>query len=59
MNNIVLRCFIFYVFLGLIKKSIYEIKYIKNIIFNFILYRKKNNAFKVFLIANKKLWSKK
>ena len=59
MNNIVLRCFAFYVILGLIKKSIREIKYIKDIIFNFVLYKKKNNAFKAFLITNKKFWNKK
>ena len=41
MNNIVLRCFAFYVLLGLIKKSIREIKYIKDIIFNFVLHKKK------------------
>ena len=59
MNNIIFKSLLFYIFLFLIKKVNYEIKFLKNRLFNRILYRKKIKSFENFIQGNIKFWRTK
>ena len=59
MNNIIFKSLLFYIFLFLIKKVNYEIKFLKNRLFNRILYRKKIKSFENFIQENIKFWRTK